>query len=503
VAGVVLAQIAFAESAFAQSIIGADEADLTIDGPPSAGFAETAAIVPDLDGDLVADIAIGAIAFDPLDEFGNPINNAGGVMVFSSATGLPIRPFEGFEPDGNLGFGIITLPDRDGDGIYEMAVGAPRMSSGDVPEAGAIVIFSGDTGEVLDTIYGQGGQGTLLGTSLAIIGDLDGDGVPEFVAGASGVGATNPPSHGFAVVFDGASLAPLQTLAGEEPGAIFGASVAGGGDLDGDNIPDFVVGAPLQDVTGGQGGTSLDAGRIYAYSGADFGLMHAIQHQGGPETPKANFGTSVAVLGDVNGDNNADFAAGGPESQQGSGGNGFVAVYSGDNGQLIHDIDGAFVTGEQHGTDVIGLGDVDGDGTPDFAAASSQLCFGFCSSGPGEVIVYSGASGDPIAVYEGEANGDSFGAALAAGDLDGDGGVDLVACAPFHGSGRAYLFLGEPMLPDCPADIDGSGSVDVSDLLTLLAAWGPCDGCPADLDASGDVDVSDLLALLAAWGVCI
>ena len=63
---------------------GAGAADLTIDGPPSAGFAESAAIVPDLDGDGIADIAIGAIAFDPLDGQGLPINNAGGVMVLSS-----------------------------------------------------------------------------------------------------------------------------------------------------------------------------------------------------------------------------------------------------------------------------------------------------------------------------------------------------------------------------------------------------------------------------------
>jgi hypothetical protein len=500
-AGVLLAQLTLTSPALAGGIIGAGAADLMIDGPPNAGFAESAAIVPDLDGDGVDDFAVGAIAFDPLDDFGFPINNAGGVMVFSGETGLPIRAFEGFEPNGNLGFAIITLPDRNGDGTYELAVGAPRMSNGGVSEAGAVVIFSGATGDVLDTIYGQAGQGTLFGTSLALIGDLTGDGVPEFVGGASGVGVTNPASPGFAVVFNGDTLLPMDILSGEEPGAIFGASVAGGGDLNGDSVPDFVVGAPLQDINGGPGGSSIDAGRIYAYSGADFSELHAIQHQGGVETPMANFGTSVAVIGDINGDGNADFAAGGPESQQGSGGNGFVAVYSGDNGQLLHDIDGAFVTGEQHGTDVIGTGDVDGDGVPDFAATSSQTCFGFCSSGPGEVIVYSGATGDPISVYEGEGNGDNFGAALAAADLDGDGGVELVAGAPFHGFGRAYLFRGEGTVA-CSSDLDGSGDVGFGDILVLIGAWGPCAACPEDLDGSGDVGFGDILAVIGDWGAC-
>jgi subtilisin family serine protease len=56
--------------------------------------------------------------------------------------------------------------------------------------------------------------------------------------------------------------------------------------------------------------------------------------------------------------------------------------------------------------------------------------------------------------------------------------------------------------PGCAADIDGSGSVDVSDFLELLAAWGPNPGSPADIDGSGIVDVNDFLLLLAAWGPC-
>lgn len=49
-------------------------------------------------------------------------------------------------------------------------------------------------------------------------------------------------------------------------------------------------------------------------------------------------------------------------------------------------------------------------------------------------------------------------------------------------------------------DLNNDGVVDVSDLLILLGAWGPCLNCPADYNGDGTVDVSDLLLLLANWG---
>jgi choice-of-anchor B domain-containing protein len=53
-----------------------------------------------------------------------------------------------------------------------------------------------------------------------------------------------------------------------------------------------------------------------------------------------------------------------------------------------------------------------------------------------------------------------------------------------------------------PGDVDGSGAVDVADVLEVLATWGPCADCgtcPADLDGSCAVDVTDLLEVLANW----
>jgi hypothetical protein len=55
---------------------------------------------------------------------------------------------------------------------------------------------------------------------------------------------------------------------------------------------------------------------------------------------------------------------------------------------------------------------------------------------------------------------------------------------------------------DCPADFNGDGVVNVSDLLILFDAWGSCPGCDEDLNGDGVVNVSDLLLLFDAWGDC-
>ncbi|MHC4127702.1 MAG: right-handed parallel beta-helix repeat-containing protein [Planctomycetota bacterium] len=62
----------------------------------------------------------------------------------------------------------------------------------------------------------------------------------------------------------------------------------------------------------------------------------------------------------------------------------------------------------------------------------------------------------------------------------------------------AYEFQGLP----CPWDLDGDSNVFVTDLLLLLANWGPCAGCPADFNNDGFVTVADLLALIANFGPC-
>ena len=54
--------------------------------------------------------------------------------------------------------------------------------------------------------------------------------------------------------------------------------------------------------------------------------------------------------------------------------------------------------------------------------------------------------------------------------------------------------------PVCPADLDGSGSIDFGDIVQVLSNWGSTG--PADLDGSGTVDFGDLIVVLSSFGPC-
>jgi hypothetical protein len=58
------------------------------------------------------------------------------------------------------------------------------------------------------------------------------------------------------------------------------------------------------------------------------------------------------------------------------------------------------------------------------------------------------------------------------------------------------------LVSNCPADLNGDGAVDASDLAIVLGAWGSTAEPAADLDGNGAVDASDLAVVLGAWGAC-
>jgi len=61
--------------------------------------------------------------------------------------------------------------------------------------------------------------------------------------------------------------------------------------------------------------------------------------------------------------------------------------------------------------------------------------------------------------------------------------------------------ISDECTPDCPADVNQDGVVDVTDVLALIGAWGSSDPL-TDINADGTVDVSDLLIVIGNWGPC-
>jgi hypothetical protein len=94
-------------------------------------------------------------------------------------------------------------------------------------------------------------------------------------------------------------------------------------------------------------------------------------------------------------------------------------------------------------------------------------------------------------------------------DLDGEARFVDIASAPDTGvpevPGGPVVDMGafevQP-LPLCPADVNGDGSVNIADLLGVIASWGATGNNPADVNGDGTVNITDLLGVIAAWGAC-
>jgi hypothetical protein len=201
-------------------------------------FGAAIARIGDLDGDGVADIAIGAPQ-------GGLSGAPGYVRLHSGRNGTKLLDIPGVAPD-ETGFGtsVGDAGDVDGDGKGDVVIGAPLSG---VAEAGSVVVVSGANGMALHTLVGAPGQH--FGASVDGAGDVDADGRADFLVGIPDHDAAGP-SAGRATVFSGLTGSALVTLDGDTGGKRLGRSVAGNVDLDGDGTPDLVAGAPQMTVPG-------------------------------------------------------------------------------------------------------------------------------------------------------------------------------------------------------------------------------------------------------------
>jgi hypothetical protein len=124
------------------------------------------------------------------------------------------------------------------------------------------------------------------------------------------------------------------------------------------------------------------------------------------------------------------------------------------------------------------------------AKSNSDVMAAWSTYGAGKVVVVGDSS--PFDDGTGDTNDTLY--TGWAGEVNGDHGKLAI---------NACVWLNPPAAAPCPADLDGSRTVDGADLAALLNAWGSCPGtCAADLNADHVVNGADIALLLQAWGAC-
>ncbi len=420
-----------------------DEAD-------GGGFGIALASVGDLDGDGVSDVAVSGPDEDT--QVGGPlVIDAGQVHLYSGATGAFIRTYASPRPETDAYFGDAILPagDRDGDGTPDFYVPASRETVGGVENVGRVYLLSGATGEEIASFTSPNpSDGGEFGFDLGRLGDLTGDGVGEVGVSARGETVDGLALAGRLYAFDGATDALVLTITSPSPlrEAGFGYTSDDAGDVDGDGVPDIVVGAPFRDTSAGD-----LAGLLYIVSGADGSAIRTIA------SPNAVtlgfFGRWAAGLGDVTGDGVPDVATGANgEPTQGTY-LGRAYVISGATGEVAVELRSP---DEQplgfFGELVEAVPDLDGDGLDDLiVSARAEDADAVPMALIGRVYLFS-STGTLLATLEPPVPDPDgvqyFGYGIAAlDDLDGDGlaeigvgafGESLPGSPP--NAGRAYVF---------------------------------------------------------------
>jgi len=385
----------------------------------------------DVNGDGYDDLIVGSWASDANG------GDAGRAYLFLGGANPAPNPalvFNGQSANDNFGTSVAGGGDLNGDGYDDVVVGAWKNDTAQGDAGRAYVYFGGPSMDAAPDVIltGEPVPSGLFGVSSSIAGDVNGDGFDDVVIGAPGAGRAYVYFGGVAMN----SVADLVLSGGST--TTYGWSVSGAGDVNGDGFADVLVG----DHSNGAGG--INAGRAFLFFGgsvpnntADWVLTGA---------PGERLGIRVASAGHQNGDTYDDFIVGADQFQTGVG---HAYLFHGGpapdttpdltlTGDLAQAGFGAFLSS---------AGDVDADGYDDLLV-TSWLHDG-PGRGAGRGYLFLGgpqADNVPDFTFIGDADGDHFGTSVAPiGDMDGDGGPDFVIGAYFNDfiapeAGRAYVF---------------------------------------------------------------
>jgi len=410
----------------------------------------------DVNADGYMDVIIGSYGYN---------TNEGKTAVYhGSANGLLTSPSWWITGGGSsstyLGYSVSSAGDVNGDGYDDVIIGASNYNG-----HGAAFAFYGSSSGLSApnnlatdadwSVEGDDSPDCNLGSAVASIGDVNGDGYDDVIIAADAY-TRSFDRVGAAWVYLGSSQGlastPIWTVYGDMVfGAYFGRALGPAGDVNNDGYDDFVVGSAY---TNGQ----TDEGAVFAFYGDPGGLSTTPSWRAEGNIEGAHFGVSAGSAGDLDGDGYSDIVLGGAFSNLDYRGRAYV--YRGSSSGL--DMNGTRLVGyaanadswyqgaadfADFGTSVGTAGDVNGDGF-------SDLVIGEPGISGGSIHIYLGppAGPSPIAAdwtYAYSEDSAEFGTSVAvAGDTNGDGYSDVVTGAPRNSSlsytwnGRAFLFYG-------------------------------------------------------------
>ncbi len=369
----------------------------------------------DVDGDGINDVTTSAPTW------GADGSQAGKIYTYSGASGALLWEAVG-GPGDQFGIGIEAAGDVNGDGIPDVVGGAPGGNY--------VQVHHGRTGEVLIRFDGAQ-EGEALGQKVSDLGDLNGDGFDDVMGGAPSNDLAGEDA-GAVYVISGADGSVLHTWLGETAGANLGS--AGGGRVAEDGSALVAIGAP--------GAGPFGSGRVYVYRGLEDEPAFIVESD---EQGAALGGMFVSIVGDVDADGTRDVYAS-DWSHGGLGAStGRIHVHSGATGERLFTLSGE-AAGDGFGIGPADAGDVDGDGHDDLVVGAWQHA-SLAVSG-GKVYVHSGADASLMSTITGQVMGETLGFdATGMGDMNGDGVPEFLltsAWSAINGarSGRVFVVSG-------------------------------------------------------------